>query len=139
MLNVHELITRMLAESGPLTSEQSVLAACQLVRDGETTQEVAEALGVERSTVRRWIKRHPQLCEAVKEAEEARDARVETAVYEKALGEGNCDVAAAKFWLTNRKPKIWRDRSESNASAGMGLIINIDLREDWGALEPQTP
>ena len=115
-------------------------AAFQLLQKGKTMADIAELFGVNLATVYRWMKDHPLFCDAVDEGRKVADERVERALFERATGYSHpavkilavsggqgCgsrvevvdytehyppDVEAAKFWLKNRKPARWREKSE---------------------------
>lgn len=58
----------------------------QWARNGCTKEEIAEAMGINSSTLRDWQKRCPDITEALKEAREYAHARVENALFMKAVG-----------------------------------------------------
>jgi hypothetical protein len=116
-----------------LTRAGRLEQARAMAATGASLSEIANALAVEPRTVNRWIAEDPALVEAMAVGAALRDQRVEMALYDKALGEGNCDVAAAKFWLSNRAPQRWKEKTEA-AAAAVGIIINIKFRDEWGSL-----
>ncbi len=102
---------------------------------GLTDQEVADACGVVVRTVHRWKIDHPEFLKALLETKAIMDARVESSLYQRALGypykeveitiEGGReikrverdkalppDIPAIKLWLTNRDPERWRDKMD---------------------------
>ncbi len=101
---------------------------------GATDREIAEILGVSERTLNYWKKDHAELVAALSVGKEAADARVEQSLYRRALGyshdamkfhlvDGEVvetpytehyapDTTAAIFWLKNRKPDDWREKSE---------------------------
>lgn len=96
------------------------------LRFGATQDELAAMFGVSRRTIVNWLGRHPEFRDAVRELQSSVDDMVESALLLSALGydytetktmpnrtetttkhiTGN--VAAQKFWLTNRRPELWR-------------------------------
>lgn len=102
---------------------------------GLTDAEIAGHFGVAPETFCRWKKAHPELAEAMQGARSVADARVAVSLYQRAVGYSmECeevkmvarepqvvryrksfppDVTAQIFWLKNRRPDLWRDRSES--------------------------
>lgn len=116
-----------------------------LYREGKTDAEVADIVEVHVNTVRAWRKYYPQFQWAVNEAKLEADKRVERALYNRAIGydtkevkafydkdRGEIvteevdkhyppDITAAKFWLTNRQSKHWREKIESRVEASLSL------------------
>ena len=110
--------------------------AAKLARLGATDAEVADFFGVDVRTVYRWKNAHDDCCQALKAGKDEADARVERALYHRAVGYEQeevkifmpagaeepvyapftakiaPDVTAAIFWLKNRKPDEWREKSE---------------------------
>ena len=102
---------------------------------GLTDAEIAAHFGVAAETFCRWKKAHPELAEAMQGARSVADARVVASLYQRAVGYSmECeevkmvagepqivryrksfppDVTAQIFWLKNRRPDLWRDRTES--------------------------
>ncbi len=78
-------------------------------RDGLTNEQIAENLGVSKTTFYKMLKEHSELSELLKKSKEVVDYEVENALLQSAL-KGN--VTAQIFWLKNRKPKEWRERQE---------------------------
>lgn len=55
-------------------------------RDGLTTEQIAECMGISRSTLNEWIKKHPDISDTIKKNKEIADRKVENSLYERALG-----------------------------------------------------
>ncbi len=55
-------------------------------RDGLTTEQIAECMGISRSTLNDWIKKHPDISDTIKKNKEIADRKVENSLYERALG-----------------------------------------------------
>lgn len=105
---------------------------------GATVSQIASRIGVTVSTLRRWRATHVEIARALDEADDLATTKVEAALYRRALGfdteettttitEGPLgtteqtkvvvrhvapDVKAATFWLKNRAPDRWSDRTE---------------------------
>lgn len=114
--------------------KQTATTAGWLARDGKTDDEIAEALGISRSTLAEWKKKHPELSDALKRNKDFIDRQVEDSLLKRATGydyekteieaamQGNREVKKKKvtqmhvspdpvscfFWLKNRKPEQWR-------------------------------
>ncbi len=108
-------------------------------RDGLTNEQIADNLGIGKTTFYKFIKEYPELSEHLKKGKEVIDYQVENALLKRALGyeyeektyetEYNKekkeyierltkrvtkqvipDTTAQIYWLKNRRPEKWRDR-----------------------------
>ena len=111
-----------------------------LARRGCTIEEIAQEVGVAQSTIHKWMAENEDLSEAVKSGRAVADIEVETSLYKRATGykitkkktivsagddqqrpvrieineeDVAPDTTACIFWLKNRRPDIWRDRTET--------------------------
>lgn len=82
---------------------------------GAIDRDLGEFFGVEKTTIENWKNAHPSFRKAVEIGKEPADARVERALYTRAIGFQSDDgktyppeTAACIFWLCNRKPDSWR-------------------------------
>jgi Homeodomain-like domain len=127
--------------------------AAQMARDGMTDTEIAAQLGVHDATFYRWRSKYPLFREALQLAKEACDRRVERSLYARAIGYSYDavkvvstkdgielaqyrehvppDVGAAKLWLTNRRPKEWRDTGRGE--------VNTNIEINGGATSAVGP
>lgn len=125
-----------------LFKEEFVEQARKLAALGATDREAAEFFEVNEATIHRWKHTHPEFCESLKVGKETADARVEQSLYRRALGYSHDavkimmadgvpivepfvehyppDTTAAIFWLKNRKPAEWRDKT----------VVEHDVPED---------
>lgn len=123
--------------------------AFKLWSRGATDVEVCKALKVSHETLDQFKKRHPEFLAAKTKAKAIADELVEEGLFKRATGfiapdchVSQCDgkitvtplerhyppdTSAAVFWLKNRKPKEWRDRSETELSGPDGGPIPIKL------------
>ena len=112
-------------------------------RDGLTNIQIAANMGIAERTFTEWIARFPAIDAALKKGKEPVDIQVENALLKRALGYdyeetiteiedlggGKTkkhvrkvvkhvppDTTAQIFWLKNRKPKQWRDKTEQAVS-----------------------
>lgn len=121
--------------------------ARKLAELGATDREAAEFFEVAESTLYLWKHTHPEFSEALKVGKETADARVEQSLYRRALGyshdavkvmsyEGAAftepyvehyppDTTAAIFWLKNRRPDLWRDKTEQDVNLKGDLATAI--------------
>lgn len=103
-------------------------------RNGLTDEQIAKNLGIAYSTLREYRERYSALSAALKRGKEVVDTEVENALLKRALGytyeeetieelaNGSTktktvtkhipgDTTAQIFWLKNRKPDVWRDKT----------------------------
>ncbi len=112
--------------------------AQKLWAKGSTDEEVCKALKITHQTLHNYQKRYPDFLEAKVRGKAIADQLVEHALFKRATGfiapdchvsqwEGEItitdlekhyppDTAAIVFWLKNRKPKEWRDKTELTVS-----------------------
>lgn len=110
-------------------------------RDGLTEEQIAANMGISRSTLSEWKKKHSDISDTLKRGKEVVDRQVENALLKRALGyrykettkelvtdkdTGHSELVVTKvvekevvpdttaqiFWLKNRKPSMWRDRAQ---------------------------
>lgn len=108
--------------------------AQKMCRLGATDIEIADALSVNKTTLWRWSSEHKEFCTALKVGKEEADKRVETSLYSRANGYEHDDIdirvcdgqvvqtlvrkyyppdaTSMIFWLKNRKPNEWRDKTD---------------------------
>jgi len=116
----------------------------QLAKIGATDREIAELLGISSPTFYEWLSRYPKFSSALKQGEKQQTKRVKRALYHRAVGysqtsekvavyQGEAqvipyvehiapDVNAIKFWLTNRDPENWQDRSAVDVTGNLSLV-----------------
>ena len=111
----------------------------RLAEEGKTDEEIAEMIGVSRTTLTNWKGKYQDFSLAVREAKHMADELVEAALFSRATGythdeenvivtkQGDVvpvtkkkhyppDTQAAMFWLRNRKPADWREKNESDVT-----------------------
>jgi hypothetical protein len=130
--------------------EEFAVQAAKLCNLGATDDELADFFEVHRATIYRWKHDHEDFCDAVKVGKAVADERVIRSLYQKATGyniteqqavkvkleqfrEGvevvevekhmPADTTAAIFWVKNRRPEEWRDKT----------VVEHDLPKDMGA------
>lgn len=127
-------------------------------RDGLTDEQIAANIGINRATLYEWYNRHPDIANAVKKGKEPVDTQVENALLKRALGYDYeetitevedlgggktkkhvrrvtkhvpADTTAQIFWLKNRKPKQWREKTEAAVSVDVeDLSPLVELLKD---------
>lgn len=103
--------------------------------------ECAAVFGVQAETVRNWMNQHPDFRQAIEDISFHLNLRVENALLKTACGceytevkdsEGFVtrttklvpgNVAAQKFWLTNRSPDRWKEKIEQELTTAGGQPI----------------
>lgn len=120
-----------------------------LGKAGFIDKQIAETFGVSVQTLHNWKNSKPEFALALKKAKEIANESVIEALYKRATGyshpethisvyQGRViktamvkhyapDTTACIFWLKNRQPNDWKDRSE-----------NVLQNPDGSALEPIT-
>jgi hypothetical protein len=124
----------------------------RLVSTGASWRQVADYFGVAVSTIVTWTHKHPDFRAALKTTKDEADLAVENALWQRATGytvdsvkimsvDGKAvkvpfqehiapDVNAIKFWLTNRKPKDWREKTATEISGAEGGPIEVSSLSD---------
>ena len=132
-------------------------------RDGLTDEQIAHNCGIGVRTLYAWKGKHQQIVQALKKGKEVIDIQVENALLKRALGytyaettrepgldtetgkrvpvitkivtkEVAPDVTAQIFWLKNRRPDKWRDKSPDKGDAPDGNKVEVafdDAMEDF--------
>lgn len=111
----------------------------KLCKKGFIDSEIADFFEVEEKTINNWKKAHPEFLHALKSGKRHSDSKVEDALYNRAIGyefqevkeefEGGSvtkttkttkqlagDTTAQIFWLKNRQPELWRDKTETKVT-----------------------
>jgi hypothetical protein len=108
--------------------------ARELCARGATNPDLAGRLGVARSTIGQWIATHPEFAEAVQQGRDVADATAVESLFTRVTGYNHqaekvflyrgetravtytvhvpAEIRACMFWLRNRRPEDWRERSE---------------------------
>lgn len=106
----------------------------RLYRDGYTDKQVAFLLEIKEQTITNWKKRHPKFFASVKDWKVGADGEIEVSLYKRACGYSHPEIkffstatgiesvetikhyppdpTSMIFWLKNRQPEKWRDRSD---------------------------
>ena len=123
--------------------------ALKLCRLGAIDKELADFFEVSEVTLNAWKKEYPQFLKSLKDGKELADAEVADKLYKRATGysheevqvnmyQGQIiltpliknyapDTTACIFWLKNRRPDLWRDKTEVgvNPADGENLLKAI--------------
>ena len=133
---------------------------CQL---GATDQEIADFFEVDVRTIYRWKAEHDGFCQSLKAGKEVADERVERSLFQRATGyeqeevkifmPANAgapvyapfrakvapDTTACIFWLKNRRPDLWRDKTQQELSGpgGKELVPSLIVFQPVAPKEPE--
>lgn len=125
-------------------------------RDGLNDEQIATKMGISVATLYNYKRDHLEILEALKRGKEVVDIEVENALLKRAKGykytevtkelvknedgelelqvtkkvtkEVQPDTTAQIFWLKNRKPKEWRDKTDVEHSGTLGVEIKDDIK-----------
>lgn len=87
-------------------------------RDGLTDEQIANNIGISRSTLAVWKKKYEDISDTLKKGKEVVDYQVENALLRNAI---KGDTTAQIFWLKNRRPDKWRDKRDVEHSGGLSV------------------
>ena len=109
---------------------------------GLTDEQIAINLGINEATLYRYKKEYCEFCEALKKGKDIADAQVVNALFKTATGFTYYeDIATATgevvqaqryakpnttaqiFWLKNRQPDRWRDKTEVKADIAQTVVF----------------
>ena len=124
---------------------------------GYTDKKLADFFGIAESTLNKWKKDHKEFSERLHAGKDVADAEVVSALYRRALGysvqtskpinvsDGGgmgshveqhpqethfpADPGAAKMWLTNRQPEMWRERQSLELTGKDGGPVELTSEE----------
>jgi len=114
--------------------------AWSLAMEGLTDKEIAQKMGIAKSTLNKWKIDFPSFSDSLKAGKEPVDSTVQKSLYQRAIGysfkekkviveldtNGNQkpariettekivppDTTAQIFWLKNRRPDLWREKHD---------------------------
>lgn len=103
-------------------------------RDRLTDEQISKNIGIRSSTFYDWIKKYPEISEALKKGKAPVDVEVENALYKSACGFVGPDdkfyppnMTAAIFWLKNRLPQKWRNNDKETPKADEERQVRIEM------------
>jgi len=127
-----------------------VAQAAKLCQLGATDAQLADFFEVSLSTISLWKVEHTEFSDAIKIPKDQANERVAQSLYRRAMGYEHDEVdikvvdkeivitpirkyyppdsTAMIFWLKNRQPDQWRDKTE--VSGEMRVISATDLKDD---------
>ena len=134
----------------PETYPEQAFKYCLL---GATVDDLARMFEVDPSTIDRWIAEFPAFQGSIKKGRHQADAEVANKLYRRAMGYSHeavkivadaktgaehivpytehypPDTTAAIFWLKNRNPANWRDKSEVAQTVKADVTVTPALSE----------
>ena len=134
---------------GRPTSYKSEFAeqAYKLCLLGAKDEDIAAFFRVKKATLNKWKKEHPEFIDSLKRGRDEADTAIAQSLYHRAKGyshpavkiiqhEGKVievpyteyyppDTTACIFWLKNRHPKWWRDKTEQEISGPDGGPVGV--------------
>lgn len=125
-------------------------------RDGLTDEQIANNIGITRSTLNEWKKKYSVISDTLKKGKEVVDIEVENALLKRALGysytetrtktengkitetitimkEVAPDTTAQIYWLNNRKSDKWRNKQKEETDTATLEKLDLylaEIRED---------
>lgn len=136
----------------------------KLCKLGATDGEMADFFGVSETTLNNWKTAHPEFLESLKRGKLLADANVADRLYSRAMGYAHDavkivadaktgaehivpytehyppDTTAAIFWLKNRQPAKWRDKSVQEVTGANGsdlFAAHVEALHAAGRPKPQ--
>lgn len=100
----------------------------QLAAIGDTQEEIARALGIGVSTLEKRLRESKEFKDALKRGKERGIREIENVLFQ-AARDGN--MTACIFYLKNRCPERWSERSKVDLSASQPVSLKIvdDLKK----------
>lgn len=89
---------------------------------GATDDEIADWLGIDRSTLYDWKKTHDEFFNAIQSGKIEADALVAKSLYRSAM---TGDTGASKHWLNNRRRQSWSEKTETKVTIAAEQVFKI--------------
>jgi hypothetical protein len=107
----------------------------RLLKDGKIEEEVADIVGVSPKTISNWKGKNIELLHAVRESKLVADDLVEASLFRRAVGWKHLapDTTAAMFWLRNRQPERWREKTEGDVLVNNNVTVQALTDEQLDA------
>lgn len=123
----------------------------KLTEEGKTLAEVAFYIGVSERALYNWARRYGDFKAALQESRAIADELVEASLFQRAVGYTHTetkaffhqetmevvtkkikkhlppDVGAGKFWLINRDPEKWKEKSHIEHAGSIDKVSDEDL------------
>lgn len=125
----------------------------KLTKEGKTLAEVAFYIGVSERVLYNWAGKYGDFKTALQESRAIADELVEASLFQRAVGYTHKetkaffdsqslqiitkkiskhhppDTGAAKFWLTNRDPEKWKEKTEVEHSGKIAKMTDEELEQ----------
>ena len=106
----------------PFKSDQLNLEKVAVIASmGLTDEEIAIILDISPRTLNYWKKTNPGFLQSLNRGQLKADFQITQSLYQKAK---NGDTTAQIFWLKNRRPDLWREKSQLEFSGQVGAPDN---------------
>ena len=123
--------------------------------NGLIGKQIAHNIGINHTTLYDWMKKFPELAEAIRNGRKVMDEQVESSLLKRAMGYEYVeeawgknqlgemvivkrvvkmqapDVTAQIFWLKNRQPELWRDKVEVKNEHEGKIIVEMGEMAKW--------
>ena len=115
---------------------------------GASDRDLAKFFDVSRDVVTDWRSKNPAFDAAIRDGKIIADGKVAKAMYRRALGYSHADThvssfqgevtltpvekhyppdtAAGQFWLKNRQPALWREKTEQHHTGNLSINQMLD-------------
>lgn len=132
-------------------SERMQQRILKLAEDGKTIEEIAMYVGISERTLYNWSGRFPDFKAALKDSKSIADELVEASLFRRAVGYEHKakkiffdakslsvvehdytekfapDTSAGIFWLKNRDPERWKDKTEVKHEGSIDQLSDDEL------------
>lgn len=118
----------------------------EIANKGLTDKQIAKMLNITEQTLNNYKQQYPLFFESLKKGKLIADNNVEISLYQRAIGYSHPDVHITNyrgkiiitpiirhyppdptsmiFWLKNRQPEKWREKSEQDVNQKVTVTIN---------------
>lgn len=111
-------------------AEQGKMLALAAYRLKPNFSKAAEAAGVNRRTVWRWMKTDPEFRADMRDALEALTDEIEEKLADRAKGDGKDAVFAATVWLNTHRRHIYKPETVHEKIGAGPITINVNVAID---------
>lgn len=134
-------------------TEAKAKKMCELAAEGKTDVQVAEILNVSEPTIYNWQRKNEDLLLSYRAAKHKANEMVEASLFQRAMGYQHeaekiffdskslstirekytehypPDTAAMQFWLKNRDPDRWKDKTEVKTEGEIKTITETPAEQ----------
>ena len=112
---------------------------------GSTDAEMADIIGVTESTIALWKTKHRGFSDSIARGKEPADAEIAGSLRKSAEGfehKGQYyppNERSIRFWLMNRRPKDWREKTDVNLTGSVTITAPpVDMPDGAGESDNLT-